>query len=97
MTTNRHDGPDPSEVWSVEPVRDAIVAARMRDLRNGHGDDFSALDARAVEAGPEAAVARRGVLRAVRARVGRALVAFGAYVEGPCDCPDSAGVGAGAV
>lgn len=82
---------------ATEPVHDAIVKARMHDLRNGHVDAFHGHES-VVHAEPAAAVAappRAGRIRGLRLRVGRALVAFGSYVEGPCDCPEgAAGVGA---
>jgi hypothetical protein len=41
--------------------------------------------------------ARRSVARSLRLHVGRALIAAGGFVEGPCDCPDgTAGAGVGA-
>jgi hypothetical protein len=81
---------------ATEPVHDAIVNARMHNLRNGHVDAFDAHEAVVhAERAPIIAAPRHvGLVRGLRLRVGRALVAFGSYVEGPCDCPEgAAGVG----
>jgi hypothetical protein len=70
------------------PVHDAIIEARLHDLRHGHTD---------VSRSPSR-VSRRSLtapIRALRVRVGRAIVALGSMIEGPCECPDgAAGVGA---
>jgi len=108
MSQFGHNEPATRGAWSVEPVHDAVVTARMHDLRNGHADAFDRHEAVAhAEAAGGApgtatpsersgrAVPGGGRVRALRVRVGRALVAFGSYVEGPCDCPEgAAGVGA---
>src|SRR4051794_28290255 len=77
--------------WSVEPVHDAIVAARLADVRGASLGERPEPTVAVPGADPApAALATRGRIRAMRSRVGRALVAFGAFVEGPCDCPEGA-------
>src|SRR5437868_5649583 len=117
MANHLRSDPRLSGMWPVEPVHDAIVAARLRDLRRDHGeavmtDGFATADYATTEfAAAEEALAalahgqaaddrlmgfengghhrraprgRRALVRSIRLRVGRALVAFGGYVEGPC-------------
>ena len=92
MATDRYEHePATSGFWSVEPVHDAIVAARLADVR---GAALADRPERALSVdGPDAASdahPARGRIRAIRSRIGRALVAIGAFVEGPCDCPEGA-------
>ena len=81
--------------WSVEPVHDALITAKMRDLRGARGDERAPTDAFTGSAAATTSPPRRHFIRGVRGRLGRALVAVGSFIEGPCDCPDAAGVGVG--
>ena len=74
--------------WYGDPVRDAIVAARLAEMHaalQAHGKSVINAQRRPTTARPGNRLIRRG-----RLRLGRALVALGAFVEGPSDCGDAA-------
>ncbi len=80
----RHSGPD---LGHVEPVHDALVAARLDALQvrwprqstmGADSDDVAG------------ARSRRTSRRAIRHRLGRAIAGFGHFIEGTPECPDSA-------
>jgi hypothetical protein len=78
---------------SSEPVHEALVAARMQDLRHGRSKSFEGRAAGATVTDRVAAPApwpssARSVVHGLRLRIGRALVAFGTTIQGPCDCPE---------
>ena len=79
----RHSGPD---LGRVEPVHDALVAARLDALQlrsprqSTMGADSDDVPGRS----------RRTPHRAIRHRLGRAIAGFGHFIEGTPECPDSA-------
>ncbi len=82
---------DPLEIgpvaWNLDPVRGAIVEARLADLRRGMraASPAVATDVPNVVTGP----APRRMLRRARVRVGHALVSLGSFVAGAHEHPDT--------
>src|SRR6476619_7467704 len=79
----RHSGPD---LGHVEPVHDALVAARL-DALQVRSPHQSTVDA---DSGDVAGRSGRTSRRAIRHRLGRAIAGFGHFIEGTPECPDSA-------
>ena len=91
MDRHRPAAPASTGFWSIEPVHDAIVAERLRDLRAGlhqRADEDNAAAGQIPASGR-----RRDAVRAVRVRLGHALVAIGSLIEGASgDCGETSGV-----
>jgi hypothetical protein len=79
--------------WSVEPIHDALVTAKIQAVRasgpTGHGAPPRDADADTVD-DASVARARRRPVHALRVRVGHAFASVGRAIEGPPDCDDTA-------
>ena len=74
---------------ATEPTHTAILAARLRDLQGEVPGVVAPISRRpaALAAGRTRPLAH--AVRAVRVRTGGLIVALGALIEGPCECPDA--------